>query len=95
VPTRTYLTTPPGRSPSEAVGRSASEAQERYVPGLAAPVEPDPPTRWPIAIVILAAAALAVALAVTAVQLSASSQAQDPSLDDPSLDPELQDAAER
>lgn len=89
MPTRTYLTTPPGREPSEATGRSASEDPERYVPGLAAPVEPDPPSRWRVPLTIVVAAALVVALAVTAVRLSASSQAQDPA-----LDPELQEAVE-
>jgi hypothetical protein len=89
VPARTYLTTPPGREPSEATGRSASEARERYVPGLAAPVEPDPPSRWRVPLALLVTAALVVALAIAAVQLSASSQAQDPS-----LDAELQEATE-
>jgi hypothetical protein len=84
VPTRTYLTTPPGREPSEATGRSASEAPERYVPGLEAPVEPTPPSRWRGPLLVLTSAAVVLLVLVIVLRVSAASQAQDPSLD-PSL----------
>jgi hypothetical protein len=81
VPTRTYLTTPPGREPSQAPGRSASEPRERYVPGLAAPTEPTPPSRWRRVLFVLLVVAVLLAVVVTVLRLSAASQAQDPSLD--------------
>jgi hypothetical protein len=81
VPTRTYLTTPPGREPSQAPGRSASEPLERYVPGLAAPVEPTAPSRWRRPLLVLLTAAVLVAVLVAVVRLSASTQAQDPAVD--------------
>jgi hypothetical protein len=81
VPTRTYLTTPPGREPSQAPGRSASEPRERYVPGLDAPTEPTPPSRWRGPLLVLLVAALLIAALVAVLRLSAASQAQDPSLD--------------
>lgn len=84
MPTRTYLTTPPGRSPSEATGRSASEARERYVPGLAAPTEPRPPSRWRGPLLVLGTAALVLLVLVIVLRVSAATQAQDPALD-PSL----------
>lgn len=81
MPTRTYLTTPPGREPSEATGRSASEARERYVPGLAAPVEPTPPSRWRAPLLTLGVAVVVALVVVVVLRVSAASQAQDPALD--------------
>ncbi len=81
MPTRTYLTTPPGRAPSEATGRSASEDRERYVPGLTAPVEPTPPSRWRGPLLVLLTAAVVIAVVVTVLRVSAATQAQDPAID--------------
>lgn len=81
MPTRTYLTTPPGREPSQALGRSASEPQERYVPALAAPTEPTPPSRWRTPLLVALAVVVLAAVVVTAFRLSAATQAQDPALD--------------
>jgi hypothetical protein len=81
VPTRTYLTTPPGREPSQAPGRSASGPPERYVPGLVTPTEPAPPSRWRRVLLVLLVVAVLLATVVTVLRLSAASQAQDPSLD--------------
>jgi hypothetical protein len=85
VPTRTYLTTPPGREPSEGPGRSASEPRERYVPGLDAPHEPTPSSRWRTPLLVLVTFAVLLAVVVMVLRLSAASQAQDPSLE-PGLD---------
>ncbi|MEX0836177.1 MAG: hypothetical protein WD010_08810 [Nitriliruptor sp.] len=81
MPTRTYLTTPPGREPSEATGRSASEDVERYVSGPTEPVEPKVASRWRGPLLVVVTAALLVAILVTILRVSAASQAQDPSLD--------------
>jgi hypothetical protein len=83
VPTRTYLTTPPGRAPSAATGRSASEAGERYVPGLAAPTEVDIAPRWRRPLLILLALLGLVLLVVAVVRAGAATQAEDPSLGPP------------
>lgn len=81
MPTRTYLTTPPGRSPSTATGRSASEARERYVPGLAAPTEPSAPSRWRAPLLVVLTAVVVTAIVVAVLRVSAATQAQDPALD--------------
>jgi hypothetical protein len=83
VPTRTYLTTPPGRTPTAATGRSASGARERYVPGLASPTEVDIPPRWRRPLLILVALLGLVLVAVAVVRTSAATQAEDPSLGPP------------
>ncbi|MEX1177390.1 MAG: hypothetical protein WEB09_02910 [Nitriliruptor sp.] len=80
MPTRTYLTTPPGREPSEATGRSVSEDRERYVPGPSGPSEPAAPSRWRGPLLVLGAAAFVALILVSLVRASTSSQAQDPSL---------------
>ena len=53
--TRTRLTTPPGEEPAPppSIGSSVDPAQgDRYVPGLALPTEPSPPSRYRKAIII-------------------------------------------
>jgi hypothetical protein len=83
VPTRTYLTTPPGRAPSAATGRSASEAAERYVPGLASPSEIDVAPRWRRPLLTFAALLGLALMIVAVVRTSAATQAEDPSLGPP------------
>ena len=78
MPTRTYLTTPPGREP--ALHGSPDGVVERWVPGLDLPVEPTPLRRTRA----VALVALATVLAVLALYLVAGAvtgaRAEDPSL---------------
>jgi hypothetical protein len=80
VPTRTYLTTPPGREPSAATGRSASGDREHYVPGLAAPIEPRVRSRGRRTLLTLLGVALLAAVTALAIRASAVTQAEDPAL---------------
>jgi hypothetical protein len=79
VPSRTYLTTPPGREPSAATGRSASGATERYVPGLEAPTEPALTPRWRRPLLVVTGIVLVATVALV-LSTSLATQAEDPSL---------------
>ncbi|MTV26029.1 hypothetical protein FTX61_11500 [Nitriliruptoraceae bacterium ZYF776] len=85
MPTRTYLTTPPGREPSAATGRSASTPQERYVPALTAPREPRVPGRWRRPLQVIAAVAVLALIAAGIVAAVLATQTEDPALFDPAL----------
>ena len=80
MPTRTYLTTPPGHQPQ--LDTSGDGVVERWVPGLGVPVEPPvPPRRRRTPLVIAVVVALVVGLlAVVAIRLVTDAQAEDPAL---------------
>lgn len=81
MPTRTYLTTPPGAEP--ALDGSPAGVVERWVPGLAIPVEPAPPRRGRRVAVVVAVVAVAALALYLVVDLVTGARAEDPSLSSP------------
>jgi hypothetical protein len=90
LPTRTWLTTPPGDEP--VVDQRAEGEDERYVPALRAPSEPRVPGKHRRALVITGLVVGAVLLVVSVVLIGEQAQQEDPSvpdipgLEDPTLD---------
>jgi hypothetical protein len=82
VRTRTYLTTPPGREPTDTTGASGSPG-ERYLPALDLPVEPRVPGRHRRLLVTFALVAGVLVIGAIAFQLATASQAEDPAMTDP------------
>ena len=80
MPTRTYLTTPPGREP--ALDGSTDGVVERFVPGLDLPSEPTPNSRARTVATVTLAVVLAVLVLSFAFQVVTGAQAEDPSLSD-------------
>jgi hypothetical protein len=90
VPSRTWLTTPPGDEP--VTDQGGDEQEERYVPAVDLPREPRVPGRyrrvWLVATVVL----LAIVVMVALVLIGEQAQQEDPSvpdipgLEDPTLD---------
>lgn len=78
MPTRTYLTTPPGGEPT--FDGSPDGVVERWVPGLAAPVEPVPARRARRVLALVLALALAALAVYLVVGLVTGTRAEDPSL---------------
>ncbi|HSK24175.1 MAG TPA: hypothetical protein VK906_13400 [Egicoccus sp.] len=78
MPTRTYLTTPPGREP--ALHGSPDGVVELWVPGLEVPVEPAPPRRGRAVVLIGLAAALTALTVYLVVGAVTGARAEDPSL---------------
>lgn len=87
IPTRTRLTTPPGREPT--TDPLAERAGELWSPGFAIPEEPSVPGRYrKLWIVLTTIAVLALAGLITFRILTAG-QFQDPALFDPSNPPTI------
>jgi hypothetical protein len=82
VRTRTYLTTPPGREPTDATGRVDVHA-ERYVPALDLPAERRVPGKHRRALLVLATLTAMLLVAGVLFRIGTAAQSQDPSLSDP------------
>jgi hypothetical protein len=96
LPTRTWLTTPPGEEPL--ADSRGDEDEERYVPALDVPTEPRVPGRHRNLLVGAGAVVLVLALVVAVVLIGERAQQEDPSvpdipgIEDPSMD-EPEDAS--
>jgi hypothetical protein len=82
VRTRTYLTTPPGRLPTDETGRAAPDA-ERYVPALELPSEPTVPGRHRRTLLVVGFLAVVLVVAFALLRLGTAAQSQDPALSEP------------
>jgi hypothetical protein len=84
VRTRTYLTTPPGREPTDATGRAEVE-RERYVPALDLPSEPRVPGRHRRLLIVVSVIAVLVLVGLLLLRMVSASQSEDPAMTDPSM----------
>jgi hypothetical protein len=84
VRTRTYLTTPPGREPTDATGRAEVE-RERYVPALDLPSEPRVPGRHGRLLIVVSVIAVLVLVGLLLLRMVSASQSEDPAMTDPSM----------
>jgi hypothetical protein len=84
VRTRTYLTTPPGREPTDATGRVES-SDERYVPALDLPTEPRVPGKHRRTLLVVGVVTAVLFVAVVVFRLGAAAQSQDPALSEPTM----------
>jgi hypothetical protein len=82
VRTRTYLTTPPGRLPTDETGRAAPD-DERYVPALDLPSEPTVPGRHRRTLLVLSILAVVLVVTFALLRLGTAAQSQDPALSEP------------
>jgi hypothetical protein len=84
VRTRTYLTTPPGREPTDATGRAEDE-RERYVGALDLPTEPRVPGKHRRLLIVLSVIAALSLVGLLLLRMVSASQAEDPAMTDPSM----------
>jgi hypothetical protein len=84
VRTRTYLTTPPGREPTDATGRAEVE-RERYVPALDLPAEPRVPGKHRRLLIVLGVLAVLALVGLLFLRMVSASQSEDPAMTDPSM----------
>jgi hypothetical protein len=82
VRTRTFLTTPPGRLPTDETGRGAPD-DERYVPALDLPSEPTVPGKHRRTLLVLGVLAAALLVALLLLRVGTAAQSQDPALSEP------------
>jgi hypothetical protein len=84
VRTRTYLTTPPGREPTDATGRAEVD-RERYVPALDLPSEPRVPGKHRRLVIVLSVVAVLALVGLLLLRMVSASQSEDPAMTDPSM----------
>jgi hypothetical protein len=84
VRTRTYLTTPPGREPTDATGR-AEDDRERYVRALDLPTEPRVPGKHRRLLIVLSVIAVLSLVGLLLLRMVSASQSEDPAMTDPSM----------